>query len=320
MGALAWLMNLGFAGGAADLTVDHLEIGFETHLRSLADVTAIVGSSPSRIFPQHAPQVFNSWELQVPYVVFGTRVSERVPTLAGTNTLVNKRLQVNSFAGTYKEAKALSDAIRLGTDTFRDGTMGNVTILHAWLTNENDVVEQSAGLDGRRRNMVSTTYQIWHIEQDPGLSDVTSGVGSADTIEKGVYDVLRLNSRVDEIVDGRIYPETAPQNKPSGPYIVYDKPDGDRSQTLEQGSHGILESTISLELWSPTYKQTHDLAEMCRRALDGYTGLMGALTVLICSLSDEVDEIAGSAGIDSRKSFSMTQEYEIIHAETAPSL
>lgn len=132
---------------------------FVSHLRTLADVSILVGN---RIFRDNAPEDTRT----LPYIVVTrTPGSRREGHQTGTSSVVNAQLLVDAYAATPAGAETLGQAIRRGLDGLTNSAIGNVpnreTIARVVLEDDfPDVVESSpgAGIDVYRWNQ---NWTLW---------------------------------------------------------------------------------------------------------------------------------------------------------------
>lgn len=103
------------------------------------------------------------------------------------------------------------------------------------------------------------------------------------TIEEGLYKYLSDAS----VASGRVYPVKAPQNV-AKPYVVLSKASGERTHALV-GPVGHARPRFRIHIFDSTYKGVKDVSNQIRHLLDGYSGLMGTVTVKACSLITEID-------------------------------
>jgi hypothetical protein len=73
----------------------------------------------------------------LPYIVFGRNSTDRESVLVGGSTFPVGSFEVDVFAGSYTEAKALADLVRIGVHGF-NGTASGVTITQSLLRDEAD--------------------------------------------------------------------------------------------------------------------------------------------------------------------------------------
>lgn len=91
-----------------------IEDGVFNLLAQNAGVTALVGTSPSRIYPIQAPQT-----PQYPYLVY-LFVSEQVASAMGVDIgIVTRRLQIDCYDLTATGAQKLGDAVTTALARFR---------------------------------------------------------------------------------------------------------------------------------------------------------------------------------------------------------
>ncbi|MGE0294967.1 MAG: DUF3168 domain-containing protein [Hyphomonadaceae bacterium] len=131
-----------------------MEDSLNAALREDAAVGAIVGAGASaRVYPLVLPQSVN-----LPAVTYQRISTPRVvtTTLSGPNARVNCRMQVDCWAGTFAQAKALSSAVRaalLSADSFTAIAIDN-----------RDLYEPGDRADGLSIFRSSADYSCWYLE------------------------------------------------------------------------------------------------------------------------------------------------------------
>ena len=133
-----------------------LEDGIFYHLTvSTVAVKAIIGD---RCYPQILPP-----KVTLPAITL-TRISgAREVIMAKQSGLAHPRIQINCWAATYAEAKALAEEVRVSTDSFI-GNMGTDVIKAVILQDEDDVLEIAPQSEANRRYGIRQDYEIWHEE------------------------------------------------------------------------------------------------------------------------------------------------------------
>ncbi len=106
-----------------------------------ATISAIIGSSPSRLYPLIAPQ-----DAALPYMVFQQISGVRDYTMDGPTGYVDARYQITCWAATYDAAKRLFEAVRIFFDGFH-ATVLNRKIQYVSFENEMDTFAKKPGLD-----------------------------------------------------------------------------------------------------------------------------------------------------------------------------
>lgn len=139
-----------------------IETALYSRLTGDAGVFAIIGA---RMFPHRVPQQSN----QFPCIVYDRTSGEHIRSLAGSSGAAWPRYQLQCWALSYSEAKALGEAVRSALDGF-SGTVGTVVINSCLLEDDSDTVEIPPGKDEQRRWAVEQVYKIWHVEVKPTLS------------------------------------------------------------------------------------------------------------------------------------------------------
>lgn len=134
-------------------------------------------------------------------------------------------------------------------------------------------------------------------------------------IETALDRLLSTTATVTALAGTRIYPNVLPQGS-TLPALVYSKVSGARIQHL-QGPAGRARSRVTIVCWGTTYAAAKGLADVVRRALDGYQGIISSggspvetmqTTILIANEIDDFD--------DSTKFFRDILDFIVNHAET----
>lgn len=81
-----------------------------------------------------------------------------------------------------------------------------------------------------------------------------------------VYSALRDDSGVSAIINGRVYPNVAAQSA-GLPYIVYSVSSEEEENSIS-GASGLSKVNFFVNCYSKTYKQSKDMADAVRIALE----------------------------------------------------
>lgn len=103
-------------------------------LKAASGVAALVAT---RIHPLTAPQ-----SETVPFITYQRISAERTRDTRGPTGRARTRLQVDGYAATYPEAKALANAVRQALDGWR-GTAASVRVWSAALESDVDFYEDT---------------------------------------------------------------------------------------------------------------------------------------------------------------------------------
>ena len=126
------------------------EVAVVAILKADAAVNALIDE---RVYPLELRQ-----GTQFPAISY-QRISTQRDSNMGVDTgVVIARVQVNSYAERYGEAKELNDAVRAALQRYR-GTIAGVEILDSFIDNEFDYRSEAADMYG-----VLTDYQIHYRE------------------------------------------------------------------------------------------------------------------------------------------------------------
>ena len=123
-------------------------------LKGHAALTAIIGTSPARIYWMRAPQ-----NTVRPYVVM--QVISSIPDVAhsGPTGIIASRVQIDIYGDTYGAAKAVARAITGRLSGFR-GLRLSITFDGIFKAGERDDFEDSASTDKLFRT--SMDFFVWH--------------------------------------------------------------------------------------------------------------------------------------------------------------
>lgn len=126
---------------------------------------------------------------------------------------------------------------------------------------------------------------------------------------------LIANNDVQSLVAGRVYPLRYVGPQPVAfPLIVWRRSGIIREQTLG-APMGVPRVTVELHHYATTYEAVRDLADKCRRVLDGYGGTVDNVEVKQTALVDEVDDLVEQEGAET-SIYAVRQVYEIRWQET----
>lgn len=132
--------------------------------------------------------------------------------------------------------------------------------------------------------------------------------------EKTVADALIADPDVAAILGDRIYPVLAPETA-SLPFATWRRQAVQRESSLS-GPIGMPVVTLALELYAATYYAARELADRCRRKLDGWgTDVGSSVSVRHVELQNESDGFVQLAGGDLPPVYAVTQTYTILWQE-----
>lgn len=127
-------------------------------------------------------------------------------------------------------------------------------------------------------------------------------------------NALVANADVAAIVGTRIYPVIAPASA-SLPLITWRRSGVQRQHTLG-GPMGMPTVLLTVDLFCTTYEAVRDLADKCRKVLDGFgTSTAESVVVRNVSLENEADGFVQLAGGDMPPVYSVTQTYSVMWDE-----
>ena len=142
-----------------------LERAIVENLEAETQITALVGTSPPRIYPVgEVPQ-----DDPLPRITYQRITTDHGQTLAGANALCDATVQINAVAKTYDGARDLAELVRLQMrrTTWPGTEVGTVKIKGVRQPGDSDEVERPTA--GRERGIffVPQDFAIWHLEPVP---------------------------------------------------------------------------------------------------------------------------------------------------------
>jgi hypothetical protein len=132
--------------------------------------------------------------------------------------------------------------------------------------------------------------------------------------EAALRTTLLASTAVSSLVSARVFPIIAPATA-SLPFITYRRTGIQREQSFS-GPVGTPIVSVDLECLATTYEGARDLADKCRRALDGWGGTVGNVEVKRTSLDNEQDDFVQLGGADMPPTYRVTQSYDVLWQET----
>ena len=131
--------------------------------------------------------------------------------------------------------------------------------------------------------------------------------------EAAVRSQLTATTAVTSIVSTRIYPVIAPATA-ALPFVTWRRVAVTRAQSLS-GPTGLPTVSLSLDIFAETYESARDIADECRKSLDGWGGTFDNVEVANVSLDNESDGFAQLAGGDLPPVYTVNQIYGILWQE-----
>jgi hypothetical protein len=132
--------------------------------------------------------------------------------------------------------------------------------------------------------------------------------------ESVARSALVADAAVAAVIGTRVFPVLAPATAPL-PFATYRRSGVIRAHTLS-GPMGSPTVNMALDIYAETYEAVRDLADKCRKVLDGYGGTMNNVEVKNVSLQNEADGFVQLAGGDLPPVYSVSQTYAILWQET----
>jgi hypothetical protein len=132
--------------------------------------------------------------------------------------------------------------------------------------------------------------------------------------EAVLRNALVANQAVQTLISGRIYPLRYVGPTPiQFPLIIWRRAGITRTATLG-GPSGLPNVTMELLVYATTYNAARDLADKCRKVLDGYAGIFDNTEVRQATLEDESDDLVDVDGAENSL-YTVRQEYDIFWVE-----
>lgn len=134
-----------------------------TYLESKTALTDLLGSGASGFYPQVAPQ-----GVATPYMIYARISGTQGHHMTAADGLQQSRYQFDAY-GTYKQVKAIQDALRQAMDGFR-GLFSTVRVQACHLMDIRDLYEEPD--DGQQFGLhrVSMDFYIAYSEDVPTFS------------------------------------------------------------------------------------------------------------------------------------------------------
>lgn len=132
--------------------------------------------------------------------------------------------------------------------------------------------------------------------------------------EKAVADALVADVSVNELLGGRIAPVIQDAATPL-PFVNWIRRGVQREDTLA-GKTGLATVTLDLDIYAATYLGARDLADRCRRKLDGWgTPVQSSISIRRVALQNESDGLVQLSGGDLPPVYVVTQTYTVLWQE-----
>jgi hypothetical protein len=129
-------------------------------------------------------------------------------------------------------------------------------------------------------------------------------------IGEGLRTFLLVDPGIAAVVGTRVYPVVLPQGL-AQPAIRLTLISGQRVHASPQGGSMLSGPRIQLDAWAPSYASAYALAELIRKRINGYRGLMDAVPVQGVFFADERD------GFDAEsKLYFVSRDYFVFFEET----
>ena len=113
------------------------------------------------------------------------------------------------------------------------------------------------------------------------------------SFEEGLFYYLDNYAGLSAEVDDRIYPGVLPQS-PTLPAVTYHRISTPRLSKFED--QFLPHARFQFDCWAMEYSRAKDVAQQVKEALDVYSGPMGAYTVEVTLIDDEIDTYEPETG------------------------
>lgn len=131
--------------------------------------------------------------------------------------------------------------------------------------------------------------------------------------EAVLRSALVANASVAALVGTRVFPVLAPTTA-ALPFATYRRSGVLRQHSLA-GPIGVPNVSMTLDIYAETYEAVRDLADKCRKVLDGYGGSLNNVEVKHVTLENEADGFVQLAGGELPPVYSVSQTYNILWQE-----
>ena len=132
--------------------------------------------------------------------------------------------------------------------------------------------------------------------------------------EAVLRNALVSSQSVQALISGRIYPLRYVGPAPiQFPLIIWRRAGITRTASLTTPG-GVPKVVMELLIYATTYNAARDLADKCRKVLDGYAGSFDNTEVRQATLEDESDDLVDQEGAEN-SIYVVRQEYNIFWVE-----
>ena len=135
--------------------------GLFSHLSGTAAITAIVGTSPKRIYPVFLPQ-----GRPHPALIYKRIDGGHDHNLKGSAGHATGKFQIDALSDSYEGADTLAEAVRQAMDGF-GGTFGSTDVRSVKLDDEEDDYVEPFDASDEGVFVITLTYSILYAESIP---------------------------------------------------------------------------------------------------------------------------------------------------------
>ncbi len=160
---------------------------------------------------------------------------------------------------------------------------------------------------------------VYHIQAYSSVSGVLSQPSGLLSIAVLTDDALEVAVRsllygcAYAVVGNRIYPQIFPQNT-AMPAIRYTLIAAPRQHTLSSADDLVF-ARMQIDLVGSSYAVGRQLAEVVRKSLDNYSGIVGSIDISVIQLESEQDYYSEVAGVDALRRYGKSQDYTVCYKQ-----
>lgn len=138
-------------------------------------------------------------------------------------------------------------------------------------------------------------------------------ISVATYIEAAVYDILRLNATVSDLISNRIYPLIVPQGI-SMPAVSYSQVSGNKRHTTAD-TDVMVESRWQFNCYDDDYGICRQLSDAVRDALDNFSDTAGSVIIQCAHMIGELDQVSEIEGADQLRRYAKILDFYIWYNE-----
>lgn len=140
-----------------------MEADLRSYIAAQSDITAVIGSSPMRMYLLNAPQ--GVARPLIVYRLVGAEAFHHLRDYTGnTRDVIEFDIQSHTDTG----AKTLKELVRRKLDSYR-GTMGSTYVNRVYLSDESDDYTPAQNASEKGIYHALLEFEIWHTETAPSV-------------------------------------------------------------------------------------------------------------------------------------------------------